>query len=364
MSSIDKFVAKMQSAGMGGTAINSFTNNFNRFLAGERAFIPESDVKGVGDIVKSEELPGVAKFGSSLFAVLKLNGGLGTTMGLTKAKSLLQIKGGVTFLDVIVDQVNEIGTPLILMNSYNTSKDTMEYLSKYPGLQMLEFVQSQIPKISELTNSPVTWSSNQSLEWCPPGHGDIYPSIYSSGVLDQLIGAGIEYLFISNSDNLGATLDHRIGAYFAENKFDFMMEVTCKTVKDIKGGGPVKLVDQNNKFELRELSQVLESDITKATDIEIHPFFNTNNLWINLNSLKTLLDKTKGIVNLPLIVNHKTVDPTDKTSEKVIQLETAMGSGLGLFDNSTVIEVPRSRFLPVKTYEDLEELQKTLKSSI
>ena len=64
---------------------------------------------------------------------------------------------------------------------------------------------------------------------CPPGHGDIYPSLLGSGFLDRLLSKGVKYLFVSNSDNLGATLDVDLLAYFAKTDKAFIMEVKLAT---------------------------------------------------------------------------------------------------------------------------------------
>ena len=59
--------------------------------------------------------------------MLKLNGGLGTGMGLEKAKSLLPISGDDTFLDLIAKQVLHMrqasggSLAFLLMNSFSTS---------------------------------------------------------------------------------------------------------------------------------------------------------------------------------------------------------------------------------------------------
>src|SRR5438105_1204399 len=74
------------------------------------------------------------------------------------------------------------------------------------------------------------------LEWCPPGHGDIYTALVTSGMLDALLDAGYEHAFVSNSDNLGAVLDPRILAWFAAERIPFLMEVADRTEADRKGG--------------------------------------------------------------------------------------------------------------------------------
>jgi UDP-N-acetylglucosamine pyrophosphorylase len=61
--------------------------------------------------------------------------------------------------------------------------------------------------VHQSTLAPAEWSVNKHLEWCPPGHGDLYTALYGSGKLDELLADGVKYMFVSNSDNLGATLD-------------------------------------------------------------------------------------------------------------------------------------------------------------
>lgn len=75
--------------------------------------------------------------------------------------------------------------------------------------------------------------------------------------------------------------------------------------------------------------------------------FNTNNLWINLKALKRIMD-TEGL-ELEIIINPKTTDD----GQAVVQLETAAGAAIKHFKNAHGINVPRKRFLPVKSCSDL-----------
>jgi UDP-N-acetylglucosamine pyrophosphorylase len=193
------------------------------------------------------------------------------------------------------------------------------------------------------------------LEWCPPGHGDIYPSLIVSGLLEKLISEGVIYAFVSNSDNLGASLDLRLLSYFAGSGKSFVMEVTERTDADKKGGHLAKHPD--GRFLLRESAQCPEKDLASFQDIDRHRFFNTNNLWLRLDHLRDLLKKNGGIVPLPLIRNCKTVDPRDPESPAVFQLETAMGAAIEAFANAGAVNVPRTRFAPVKTTSDLLTLR-------
>ncbi|MEE8551861.1 MAG: UTP--glucose-1-phosphate uridylyltransferase [Desulfobacterales bacterium] len=197
---------------------------------------------------------------------------------------------------------------------------------------------------------PATWPKNPEQEWNPPGHGDIFSAIYTSGMLKTLLDRGIVYAFISNSDNLGATMDESLLGYFAENRFPFMMEVAPRTPSDIKGGHIAR--HKEGRLILREAAQCPKDEIGAFQDINLYGYFNTNNIWINLKDLDMLIEK-HGTVNLPMIRNPKTLDPRDENSPGVYQVETAMGAAISLFEGAAVIKVPVSRFFPVKTCNDL-----------
>merc|ERR1712232_1425708 len=92
-------------------------------------------------------------------------------------------------------------------------------------------------------------------------------------------------------------------------------------------------------------------------DTSRYSYFNTNNLWVDLVKLKEIMDKAGGAIPLPVMLNDKTVDPRDKKSTKVIQLETAMGAAISCFDGATALLIPRTRFAPVKKTDDLVALR-------
>ncbi|MEM9481317.1 MAG: UTP--glucose-1-phosphate uridylyltransferase, partial [Verrucomicrobiota bacterium] len=245
------------------------------------------------------------------------------------------------------------------MNSFSTSADTREHLAKYTELgdpADLEFVQNKAPKIDADSLAPADAEGNEGLEWCPPGHGDLYPAILASGKLDELLAAGVKYAFVSNSDNLGATLDGTLLKYFAESDQPFMMEVTRRTPADRKGGH-LAVDKTTGGLCLRESAQCADEDEGSFQDIDRHQFFNTNNLWLRLDLLKEELDKNGGYLPLAVIRNKKTLDPRDSDSTAVLQLETAMGAAISCFEGAGAINVPRRRFAPVKTTDDLLSLR-------
>jgi UTP--glucose-1-phosphate uridylyltransferase len=215
----------------------------------------------------------------------------------------------------------------------------------------VEFFQHKVPKVRQDTLGPVAWSADPDLEWCPPGHGDIYTALVTSGMLDSLLAAGYEYAFVSNADNLGAVVDLTILGFFVENQLPFMMEAAQRTEADKKGGHLAQL--SNGQLILRELAQCPREDIESFQDTGRHKYFNTNNLWVNLPSLKAVMAGKNNILRLPMIRNAKTVDPRDSSTTPVYQLETAMGSAITVFEGAGAIQVPRARFAPVKTTNDL-----------
>merc|ERR1719158_2145729 len=286
-------------------------------------------------------------------------------MGLDKAKSLLEVSNGNSFLDLIAKQVASMkdkfgqDVAFMLMNSFSTSADTKAALDKYDHLAKgddLEFVQNKAPKVTESDLSPASWPADTGHEWCPPGHGDLYPAMLGSGTLEKLLGKGFKYMFVSNSDNLGATMDVKLLTYFAQSKAPFMMEVATRTDADKKGGHLAKDATSGGLL-LRESAQCPDAGEKEFQNVAKYKFFNTNNLWVDLEALKATFDKNNGAIPLPVMKNGKTVDPRDKASTKVLQLETAMGSAISCFEGATAVVIPRSRFAPVKTTNDLLALR-------
>ena len=356
-------VEKMRREGLPDAAIDTFRHYYEQLAEGATGMLPESEIEPVGELQDLDSLPD-ADAPLDQAVVLKLNGGLGTSMGMTHAKSLIEAKDGLTFLDVLARQVLELRRrsgarlPLVLMNSFYTHEESLEALARHERLASdvpPDFVQHKEPKIRVDDLMPVEWPDEPSLEWCPPGHGDLYTALLTSGMLDTLLDHGYRYAFVSNSDNLGAVLEPRILAWMAREQIPFAMEVTQRTEADRKGGHIARRSDGG--FVLRETAQTPEEDLEALQDISRHRYVNTNNLWVGLQALADVLREREGVLGLPLIVNRKTVDPGDKSSPEVFQLETAMGAAIGTFDGAQPVRVPRRRFSPVKTTEDLLALR-------
>jgi UTP--glucose-1-phosphate uridylyltransferase len=352
---------KMSDAGVPQRAIDVFTAFYAQLEAGATGMIAEADVEPLADPERAADQESISPDAIAATAVIKLNGGLGTSMGMDRAKSLLPVRDDLTFLDVIVGQVqhvrrtHDVRLPLLFMNSFRTHDDTRAALARHDIAVddvPLDFLQNREPKLLVDDLTPVEWPDDPSLEWCPPGHGDLYTALETSGVLDALLDAGFRYATVSNSDNLGAAPDPAMMAWFASSGAPYAAEVCRRTPADVKGGHLVVRRD-DGRLMLRETAQTPPEDAEAAADLSRHRFFHTNNLWFDLEQLAKALADRAGVLGLPLIRNEKNVDPTDPSSPRVVQIESAMGAAVEVFDGATAIEVDRSRFLPVKTTNDL-----------
>jgi len=355
---LEDFAKLMWQEGISENVIMTFAAYYNKLVNGVSSKISKKVIQppSAANLIDFSDLQNNADLEILRKTVLiKLNGGLGTSMGLSKAKALLPVKGNMNFLDIIARQVltiraqQGIGMHLVFMNSYNTHDDTLKYLSRYPDLAKndvpLDFLQNKFPRIKQDDFAPFV-SEDKTRMWNPPGHGDIYAAMDGSGLLDSLIEKGIVYAFISNSDNLGATVDAAIPTYMQKKDIPFLMEVCIRSEVDKKGGHLSESKDGN--LLLREIAQCPEEELNEFQNIEIYKYFNTNNIWINLVKLKEELVKNNGVLLLPMIINPKVVDNTP-----VYQIETAMGAAISTFQGAKALIVPRSRFAPVKKTTDL-----------
>nr|KAG5714455.1 hypothetical protein BaRGS_006901 [Batillaria attramentaria] len=240
----------------------------------------------------------------SQLVVIKLNGGLGTSMGCTGPKSAICVRNELTFLDLNVQQIEhlnkvyDVNVPLVLMNSFNTDEDTVKLLLKYSQVKVSihTFNQSRYPRINRESLLPIAKSFGP----------------------DSAEGNGPAP--------------------------EFVMEVTDKTRADVKGG---TLIEYEGKLRLLEIAQVPKDYVDEFKSVSKFKIFNTNNLWMSLEAIKRVVEE--GTLHMEIIVNPKTLD----NGLNVIQLETAVGAAIKSFEGALGINVPRSRFLPVKTTSDL-----------
>ncbi|CDY21212.1 BnaA01g34430D [Brassica napus] len=274
--------------------------------------------------------------------VLKLNGGLGTTMGCTGPKSVIEVRDGLTFLDLIVIQIENLNNkygckvPLVLMNSFNTHDDTQKIVEKYTNsnVDIHTFNQSKYPRV--VADEFVPWPSKGKTDkdgWYPPGHGDVFPSLMNSGKLDAFLSQGKEYVFVANSDNLGAIVDLTILKHLIQNKNEYCMEA---------------------KFSFWRLLRFLMNMSMNSNQLRSSRYSTQKTYGLTfLKAIKKLVEA--DALKMEIIPNPKEVDGV-----KVLQLETAAGAAIRFFDNAIGVNVPRSRFLPVKATSDLLLVQSDL----
>ena len=355
----------MRARGVDERAIGAFTRFYAMLEQDATGYLhedtiePLGEVQALGDLTVDTEQ---ARAALATSVVLKLNGGLGTSMGISGPKSALPVRDGLTFLDIIARQVlaireeYDVEVPLVFMDSFRTRDETLEILAAYETLELeglpLSFTQSAEPKLRADDLSPVSWPDDPELEWCPPGHGDVYIALQSSGLLDTLRERGFRHLFLSNADNLGAVCDPRIPVWMADQGIPYVAEVCERTRNDRKGGHLARRRD-DGRLILRDSAQVAPGEEDFFADNERHEYFHVNNLWVDLDALAAELAERAGVLELPIIVNRKTVDPTRKDSTPVIQIESSMGSAVEVFEGSQAVLVPRDRFRPVKTTNEL-----------
>ena len=356
---------RMAQRGLDQRTIGVFESYYRQLEGGASGLVPEASIEPLSDLPVLGAAPaGPGQRAAALrrVAVVKLNGGLGTSMGLAGAKTALSVRDGLSFLDVIARQVlalrarYAVALPVLFMNSFRTAADTEAILEAYPDLAVdglpLGFEQSFEPKLRADTLAPVDWPADPELQWCPPGHGDVYLSLQRTGLLAALRERGIRYAFLANGDNLGATCDPDIAAWLIEHDVPYLAEVCQRTVNDRKGGHLARR-RADGRIVLRDSAMVVPGEQHYFADETRHPTFHANNIWVDLDVLARLLDERDGRLGLPIIVNHKTVDPSDADSTPVVQLETAMGTAIEAIEGSQAMLVPRSRFRPVKTTNEL-----------
>lgn len=364
-SGLDNALELMRKDGAAKEAREVFSHYFGILKSGQTGLIPEDDISPFTDPLDGTGLKYTdqeRRDALAQTAVIRLNGGLGTSMGLEGPKTLLTVRDQKNFLDICVSQVlsarerYDVTLPLIFMDSYSTDAATLEYLGRYPTLPVdglpLSFLQSREPRLVAQTLEPLTLEEDEDAQWCPPGHGDIYPSLYSSGLLDLLLERGFRYVQVANGDNLGAALDPDLAAWFASSGHPFAMEVCRRTANDRKGGHLARAKD-DGRLILREVAQTPPGDTDAFQDIELHRYFNTNTIWLDLVAVRDILDLRGAALGLPLIRNVKQVPTAEGANIEVIQIESAMGAAIEVFEGACAVEVSRERFLPVKTTNEL-----------
>jgi UTP--glucose-1-phosphate uridylyltransferase len=370
ISALNKCIAKLESVSADPIVIQNFTRLHNLVSEGVTGIIedqslePLKDILNLNDLLQNQETESDRNL--SKLAVCKLNGGLGTSMGLTRAKSLLKVKFDPTtnrrlsFNEINARQVellSDQGIPFINLVSFSTEQDVKKDLEQtnVDASRLFLLKQNIHPKIYADNFVPAI-HEDDSLTWNPPGHGDFYQAFYASGLLEQLLKSGKKYLFVSNADNLSAYPSKVILNHLVSKNIPFLMEVTRRNQAD-KKGGHLACRKSDGRIVLRESAQAPVDQSGQISgdfqDVERHSCFNINSMWLNLEALFDVMKKQDGVLPLPLIRNKKTLDPRDSLSPEVYQIETAMGAAIEFFEGAELLEVGRERFAPVKACSDL-----------
>ncbi len=321
-------------------------------------FIAEETIRPVESVPAFEPGPPAPEEERRRTVAITLNGGLGTTMGMRAPKALLRASATATFLDLALRQAESAGVRPVLLNSFATDRPVRSALGER---EVMSFRQHEAPKLRRDDLHPVEVPGRPELEWCPPGHGDLYTALGASGTLERLLESGFRYAFISNVDNAGGVPDPRLLANFVRSGAPFLMEVVRRRAEDAKGGHLARRLE-DGRLILREIAQCAGEDRAAFSDPERYRFFNANNLWVRLEALAEALERHGGFLPLPTIVNPKTADPRDPGATPVFHLESAAGSALEVFADARAILVPRRRFAPVKTTEHLLVLRSDIYS--
>ena len=321
----------MADAGVDPVAIDVFAHYYRLVESGETGMIPEStiepvDMPSLADVdVSDEDATDGARAAPS---VIKLNGGLGTSMGLDRAKSLLEVRDGLSFLDIIARQVlrgsarsTTSALPLVFMNSFRTSDDTLAGARRLrrprrrraaAGLPAEQGAQAPRRRPHPGRRGRRTPTSSGAR----PGTATSTPRCAAPACSTGCIEAGYQQVFVSNSDNLGATpgpAGRRVVRQRpARRSPSRRSDVRPRTARAATSPG----VRRDGRIVLRETAQTLAEDKEALADLSRHRFCSTNNLWFDLAAMSDALDRRDGVLGLPLIHNIKTVDPADPDSQQ------------------------------------------------
>lgn len=321
--------------------------NHNKYLNFDKIKIVNNDkIIDYGELKKSKNIKDLSK----KICIIKLNGGLGTSMNCDRPKSLINVKNNMTFLEITLNQIREIqkkyqiNLKVILMNSFYTHQETEEFIKNIDDIDITCYEQSKFIRINKKTNEVFDGSKQE--HFYPPGHGDLFQSLYDKNILEKLIEDKYEYLFVSNIDNLGSTINFRILDNIIQNDIDYCLETTEKTKHDIKGG---TIIEYDNKHMIFEIAQCHPDNLNEFMNFK---YFNTNNVWCKIKSIYNLVKTHDYLKNIDLIINPKKLNQ-DNNEIECIQLEFAIGSLIKFFDKTQFINVSRKRFIPVKNLSDL-----------
>jgi UTP--glucose-1-phosphate uridylyltransferase len=288
--------------------------------------------------------------------VILMNGGVSKMDFKTPRSALTVEKNGITqtLLDCRLAQINALNVefgvdlPIILMNSFLTNTETNHNLQKYQNLKIKILHQGMYPLMYKTNLSPIPQSKNDP-NWSPPGSAEIFVLLKTTGLLDELLKEGKKFAFLSDVENLGATIDPKLLYHVEQKQINLLLEVTPRTKSEgnFMGGVPVLF---RKKQHILELSQVPMHIRQTRFNFQDFKYLNTNNIWI---SLQTLAKIEK--ISMDWALHSKM-----QKGREVVYIDTPVSMAIQSFPNPTAITVPRQRYRQVHHTSHLLAVQSDL----
>lgn len=250
--------------------------------------------------------------------IVKFNGSLGTRIGFSGPKCTMEIGGGLTCLDLIINQIEDLNAkygcniPLLLLNAGSAHRGVLKFLEKHPNKNIHCVPQSSL-HLDSFSNSSAKGQDNED-EMNSFNLAEVVLPLVNSGKLGELSSQGKEFILMLGSDNLAQVVDLKILYHMMENDIGFCLEVMPKS----------------SEIEESKQSQN-EEDTPIPTTKKNWKFVDT--VWMGIQSIENILEGRAAEENL--------------TISK-------------LFDNHFSLSVPKSRYLPVEATSDLFLLQSDL----
>lgn len=331
---------KRLAAAIGSSAIRTETGDKSQQKIGGSknviSVIPYESLAQTSDVHDADALD--TKELLNKLTVIKIISGSGTTMGVNVSKSCMEVTDGVSSLDLVVNQLEDLNSehgcniPLILMNTLQNQDNIMKVLEKHEKKNV------DIQTICQNQKHSARRTDDSDDEGYQFEDREIFLSLKTSGTLEALLLQGKEYILVLRSDNLASVLDPKIINHVIENRIQCCLEVTPNIHYDSSENS----TSQEDKVQLSEIAELPAKEF-----MEKYKLVDTRSLWLNLNSVKKIVDA--GILTEKL-----------KGDDERFAFGNRLSSTIKLFDRPIAINVPQSRFLPLTSTSDLLLVQSDL----
>ncbi len=273
-----------------------------------------------------------------------LAGGMATRFGGV-VKAVVEALPGHTFLQLKLRQISAAAkhegakVPVYLMTSFSTDSQLRELAAMWKDAHVNAECFAQLISLRLTPEGELYRDASGDVSPYAPGHGDLTFALRSAGVLSRFVAAGGRYLYVSNVDNLAATLDPAVIGFHIASGAQITTETVAKDPGD-KGGAPGRVDGRIQVIEDFRFPRDFDQDSIRV--------FNANSFVMDAAAIDR---------DFPLdwFAVKKTVD-----GATVIQFEHLVGQ-VTAFLRGAYLEVPRrgseSRFLPVKDPDELKQRQ-------